>query len=157
MSLNFLRFVISLFGWAAALGLSLSLSNWTSDWSHGVCGPWGCGPPIPALLACHLSWFILLLPIAVQGARWLPPKRVSLLGWIAMAGSTISIAAMATYERMTWYAQASELNRPYFWNRVGFTMITQVDLPVLQVFTVGFVFVVASQRFLRPSDSKLPT
>src|SRR6202034_2817596 len=35
---------------------------------HTVCGPWGCGPPLPVLLACHTFWMVLLAPPAVVAA-----------------------------------------------------------------------------------------
>ena len=152
MSTNFFRLVLWLTGWASALGMTLSLANWTGDWGHGVCGPWGCGPPTPSLLACHLSWFIVLLPIAVMGRRWLPPRQVATWAWCALTCSVISIASIAAYERFTWYAQASPMIRPYFWNRIGFAIITQVDLPALQIFAISLASIL-KQSSKSPSRS----
>lgn len=149
MSSNFFRLVFWLTGWASALGMTLSLANWTGDWGHGVCGPWGCGPTIQSLLACHLSWFVILLPIAVLGRRWLPPRQTRTLAWYALTCSVISIASIAAYERFTWFAQASPMIRPYFWNRIEFAIITQVDLPMLQVLAISLTSVFTSQSFYR--------
>ncbi len=39
--------------------------------------------------------------------------------------------------------------RPYFWNRIEFAIITQVDLPMLQVLAISLTSVFTSQSFYR--------
>jgi hypothetical protein len=53
---------------------------------HDVCGPWGCGPPLPVLVACHGFWLTLIGPPAVLAAVYLPRKWAWRLG-IAMAAA----------------------------------------------------------------------
>jgi hypothetical protein len=68
-----IRFCLGMIAWASALLGSLSISRLPGDWGHGICGPWGCGPPLQSLVACHVSWLVVLGPatLLLASSRWL--------------------------------------------------------------------------------------
>lgn len=46
---TFSRIILLLLAWGLALFAALKLNDAPVDWGH-VCGPWGCGPPLKALV-----------------------------------------------------------------------------------------------------------
>ena len=63
MSAATLKFCFGMTLWSGLLFGSLSVANLPGDWGHGICGPWGCGPPMQALVACHFAWLVVLAPL----------------------------------------------------------------------------------------------
>lgn len=142
MTFSLARTLLGLTIWAVCLAGALSVANLPWDLGHAICGPWGCGPPVQALVACHLAWFVALVPPAVLLVRWRRPsgtmlRRVGLL-LVALAGAVLM--AIVIYERLVWWPEASELQQAYFWQRYGFAIATAVDVPVVQVLVVGLGF-----------------
>lgn len=123
--------------WGLFLTATLSVANWPGDWGHGICGPWGCGPPLQALLACHLSWLVVLLPLAGVLRLWLPCRQQRVLGMIVLVAGCVGMAGLVAYELGAWWPAASEWQRRFFWQRVGFVIATQVDLPLIQLILTG--------------------
>jgi len=127
--------------WGAALVGALSIADWPGNWGHGVCGLWGCGPPLQTLVACHLSWLVFLVPPALWGRVLLHARQRAIVGWLAIGGSAVGLLGVAVYEWMTWWIAASDWQREFFWNRVGFSIVTQIDLPFLELLVAGIVMV----------------
>lgn len=139
MTSSLARTTIGLAMWGGCLAGALAIANLPWDLGHAICGPWGCGPPMQALVACHLAWFVVLVPPAVLLVRWSKAsntmrRRVGLL-LVALAGAVL--LAMMVYERLTWWPRASEWQRAHFWQRCGFVIATTVDVPVIQVLLIG--------------------
>jgi hypothetical protein len=119
---------------------------------HTVCGTWGCGPPLPVLLACHTFWMVLLAPPAVVAAMRFPNRGVRLLGTILIALGATGLISVAGWEAATWLREANEWQRPYFVQRYLFSVVTLVDLPVLEVLLVGAgLWLAESRRSPRPT------
>ncbi len=137
MSANFLKKLFLFFGWGVVLTGTLSIAKWPGDWGHSICGPWGCGPTLQALTACHLSWLAIALPLSFLGVRHLRQRVHVLLGRTILVVSAAGLLAFTCYEWRTWWSGASDWQRPYFWNRVGFSIITCVELPLLQLSVMG--------------------
>lgn len=134
-----LKLTFVLVGWAAALALVLSIANWPGDWGHALCGPWGCGPPLQALLACHLAWLVTLAPPAVLLVRSprVPTNIRRRIGTaLCLAGAVILVGLVAR-ERATWWPTAGEWQRNFFWQRCGFVLATTVDVPIVQLLLIG--------------------
>src|SRR5271170_2895543 len=95
--------------WAVCLRWALLLEKLPAATfgEHGVCGPWGCGPPVPVLLACHGFWLFLLGPPAVLAASYLPSKLVWRLGIGFVSAGLCGLAALVAWEAATWLAQAN--------------------------------------------------
>lgn len=148
MSLSLWRSLGGIVVWGLVLTAMLSISNWPGDWGHGICGPWGCGPPLQALLACHLSWLVVLLPLAGVLRSWLSCRQQRVLGMIALVIGCVGMGGLVAYELGTWWPAASEWQRRFFWQRVGFVIATQVELPLVEVIVTG-MFLLSGARSAR--------
>lgn len=71
---------LGLLCWAASVGGAASIASIPGDWGHGLCGPWGCAPPLQALVSCHLIWCLVLFPLAVVVAGQLSQRWLRWLG-----------------------------------------------------------------------------
>lgn len=118
--------------WGFILTGSLSIANWPGDWGHSVCGAWGCGPPLQALVACHLSWLVLLIPPGFLLIRWVSPRAVLLVGMTGLTLGLLTAGAIAIHEHLTWAAQVSDWQQQFYWQRVGFVILTTVEVPLLE-------------------------
>jgi len=125
--------------WGLTLWGVLQLSNAPVLHSHSVCGVWGCGPPTNALLACHLGWLVFLLPVLPLtrsfGQQFPWTSRAVLSSFIVL--SVFGVLAVGLNDLIFWYPVASEAARGYFMRRWAFSMITQTDVPMLELFAVG--------------------
>ncbi len=132
---------------------ALSISQWPGNWGHGVCGPWGCGPPLQALVACHLAWSVFLSPAAVLLVRRTPRTRRR-IGLALVLVSTASILFVIGYEWFTWWPVVSPWQQAYFLRRIGFVIVTAIDLPILQTLGIGVLLLVSSRsrRLATPAN-----
>jgi hypothetical protein len=153
-----LRLTLWLAVWAAAMVAVLSISESPGNWGHGICGPWGCGPPLQALLACHMAWLVVILPpvMWLRRSDHIPARLRSQFG-VSLCGATLlSLIVLVVYERTTWYPAVDEWQRGFFWRRIGFVIITSVDLPMGQSLLAGMLLVLGSQRHrARAPESEL--
>ncbi len=125
--------------WAALLWGALSIRNLPGDWGHFLCGTWGCGPPLQALLACHLSWLLVLLaPVAaIARSPGIHSRTKIRLGvGVALAGF-IGLSGVVVHESVSWLPHAGEWQHRYFWHRCGFVIATAVDFPAIQALVCG--------------------
>jgi hypothetical protein len=111
---------------------------------HDVCGPWGCGPPLPVLVACHVFWLTLIGPAAVIATLYRPGKWVWRLRIAIGAAGLCGLAGFAVWEAASWLAQASALQRQYLGHRHLFALVTLVDVPIIQVLVIGSGLCLAS-------------
>jgi hypothetical protein len=131
--------------WFACLEGALQLQNLpAATLGHDVCGVWGCGPPLPVLLACHGFWLALLGPPAVVAALCLPGKWVWRLGVAIAAAGLCGLAGLAVWEAISWLPQASAIQRQYLGHRYLFTLVTLVDVPIMQFLVIGSGLCLAS-------------
>jgi len=119
--------------WGLVLTGTLSIANWPGDWGHSICGAWGCGPPLQALLACHCSWLVVFVPVAL-----LLTRKVSI--HTAIRGASVILAiillittTIAIHEYLTWKLQVSPWQQQYYWHRVGFVILTTIEVPLLEL------------------------
>ncbi len=139
MSSSLVRSCAWWIAWGLILTGTLSIANLPGDWGHSVCGVWGCGPPLQALVACHASWLVVLVPVAIAAPHMLPVRWVRRLAIIGLAIATASALVFAAHDYFTWYAQASEWQRSYYFHRVGFSIFTTVETPVLEIAGISAV------------------
>jgi hypothetical protein len=92
---------------------------------------------LQALLACHLSWLVVLLPLAGVLRFWLPHRQQRVLGMIVLVAGCVGMGGLVAYELGSWWLAASEWQRRFFWQRVGFVIATQVDLPLIELTLTG--------------------
>lgn len=156
MTPTVLRNGLGLAAWAASLAAALSIAQWPGDWGHGICGPWGCGPPLQALVACHLAWFVIVVPpsVAAHRSARVTPRTLRNIGVALCIVAALYIGAVVIDERMTWWPMASEWQQDYFWHRCGFVLVTTTDLPVVQVL-VGGVYLITTGQSRILSDRRI--
>jgi len=70
----------------------------------------------------------------------------------AACGAAVGLVSVAVYEWMTWWIAASDWQREFFWNRVGFSIVTQIDLPFLELLVAGVVMVWPRRRSSRSAS-----
>jgi len=139
MSAATIRLALGISVWAAALLGALSIANIKADWGHGVCGVWGCGPPLQSLVACHLAWLVVMAPPAVMLMRSprIPAWFRRRIGGLLLLVATIGLVAIVVGQRIQWWPSASDWQRSFFWQRCGFVLVTAIDLPLLQSLGLG--------------------
>lgn len=137
MSASVWRWASGLVAWAATLVTTLSIANAPGHWGHGICGPWGCGPPLQALVACHAAWIVVLLPPTLLMRRKLSPGVRWKTGWIVLGFGMAGLIALGLSESLSWLSHADEWQRRYLPQRIGFVLLTLVDLPLLQLVAIG--------------------
>jgi hypothetical protein len=139
---------LPLFLWGGTFYSTLSLSHLRGSWSNAFCGPWGCSAPLEALLACHLSWIFVLGSGLWFFRRNLPINRLFWLGVSATVSSSIGIAALMTVSAVQWYDRTSG-KMTYIWQHLGLELVGFVDLPLLELLTIGCVSLGAAYRYNR--------
>jgi len=123
------------------------------DLGHGVCGPWGCGPPTLTLVSCHLAWLTVLAPptwwALVRWPSWSVP-----LSTVMFLGSLLTVAGLAWYVHFRWLPSVGEFYQPYGWQRLGFVLATEVQYPVVETGVIGAIALII-QGLRRRSSSEL--
>ncbi len=140
MLTSLVKISIGLFAWMGGIYGVLQIGNLHTRWDHVACGPWGCGPTVPAMTAYHLFWLMLLLPPAAMVARVLPEGLRDKAGWVLMAlGAGIALAVVA-WQAVYWLPIGGENAASYFVQRCLFSMATLIDVPMAQIFLAGMLF-----------------
>ena len=137
--------------WGVAMWLVLQLQDVSYGQEHSICGPWGSGPPVSVLAACHGFWLVLLGPPVITACTRLNPQRV--IKW-GVLGLMIGIAAMcgiAIWEATHWLPESSALQRGYFVQRWLFAVAVHVDLPVYELTAFGLLGVLCGWARLHGS------
>jgi hypothetical protein len=103
-------------------------------------------PPLQALLALHGLWTLALLPVVVWAVRMWPPLLLRVVGYGATALGLTGLAILIGYELLTWYPFVTPEQQEYFPRRILYVLVTNTDLPVVQVFLAGIVLWFAAWR-----------
>lgn len=135
--------------WGAAMAGVLQLRHLSGSWSHLICGPWGCGPPLEAVLTCHLVWFLLLMPAVLGIASYLDPAAVRTCGGIATGLGIMGLIGVAIWVGVSWLPQVSALDHKYVLQKYAFTVACLVDVPIVQFTVCGGFLLACAQRAAR--------
>ncbi len=123
---------------AAAWGV-LQLDGTAFAAEHSICGPWGCGPPASALLACHGFWLVVLGGPTIAACAWLDPSKVRLGGQLAMTVGVLAALGVGVWEGLYWLPGQSAFSNGYFVQRWLFSIAVLVDFPIAQLCILGAV------------------
>jgi hypothetical protein len=103
---------------------------------HSLCGPWGCLPPLQALVAMHAFWVLLLIPLVLWAVRSWPPVWLWSFG-VALTGlGLLGLAVVAGWEVRQCWLKFPDL-RPYVVQRVLYVLATLIHVPLVQVTLAG--------------------
>ncbi len=156
MTTRVLRTATIVASWGLCLYGALAIARWEGPLDHALCGPWGCGPRLPPLLACHAAWAVALtLPAGfVAWSKLVTPAACRWIGLSLMAVAAAIMAALFASHVLVWWPQAEPGQRPYFWHHLAFDVVTMVDVPVAQLFVVGLGLVGVSRWRDRPRQPR---
>lgn len=111
---------------------------------HSLCGAWGCGPPSEALLAMHLFWLSAIMPPALLAIGYLnrTPKFWFWSGLVLLGITSAGLIGLLVNDLSTnkFYYEAG-----YGWQRYGLSLLSLVEVPILQTMLVGLTFVVTGR------------
>jgi len=126
-----------LLAWAAALWGVLQIASLPGDWGHWICGPWGCGPPVQALVACHGFWTVLIAPVVGFSIYVGNSRHRRWWGRLFFLSGMLGIAAIIVYQVGIWLPEATPYQRPYLVQRCLFILATTVDVPLVPMTLAG--------------------
>lgn len=117
---------------------------------HSICGPWGCGPPTPDLIAMHAVWLALLGPPLLYLPRQLgfPLKVIRWVGPTLIAIGLAGILSIVAWQWLVWLPQAGAWSEQYIWQRCLFSVVTTIDWPVFHLLLFGSIQWIVSQRLM---------
>ncbi len=141
--------------WFAAWGVSLSgvlrIHFLEDRWGHAICGAWGCGPPLSALVSYHGFWLLFILPMAVLYSRQLPPAASRRIGIVVSAISIGAILLLVVVDAVSFWQYST--GRDYIFQRGLFRLATYVGFPLIPMSLAGLVFWFVAARKVRQVDS----
>ena len=142
MSLKRLLFL--LITWAGVGAATLQLSRLPGDWGH-VCGSWGCGPSVKALLVWHLFWLVFLSLPAVLAMQSLASARLRRFGLASITVGSLGMAVVLAAEVFAGNRSSFDAGVQLVVSRTLFRIATLVDIPLMQlVFWGGLCWAIAA-------------
>lgn len=130
---NLLRLLAGIVAWAGALWAALQLATLHTSWDQVLCGVWGCGPSLWALVSCHLAWLIGLTPLALAGRAVVPPRWRRPIGVTTFVLCVALVLGVVIREAIDWLPHVGPTARAYFVQRCLFVIATWVDVPVVEL------------------------
>ena len=115
----------------------LQISQLTTGLTHLACGPWGCGPPLEALAACHGFWALFLTPPAAWAASRSSMAAVRLVSLCAGLAGLAGVIGVVAWQAGTYLPLVGEGQPSYFFQRCLFVIATTVELPMVQLILLG--------------------
>jgi peroxiredoxin len=132
--------------WGLATWFVLRLHDAPIAQQHSICGPWGCGPTIPALLSAHGFWLIALVPLAYWARSTLAGSMRIVLGRILLGLSTGGIVSFLIWELAHWPLTEHAGLGKYTVQRCVFAMATLVEVPLIQGVIAGLILTGTTRR-----------
>lgn len=131
-----IRYALGLPVWAGLIYGTLQLHDKDLGLGHGICGPWGCGPPIEALIGFHGFSLLLVLPIALLLGLYLSSDSRKKLGSVLLWGALAALLVYMIQDGVVFFRRAKSAE--HLIQRALFSVAIEVDLPMLQVAIAGF-------------------
>jgi len=129
-----MKLSLFLLGWGGALLGVLQLRH--LELGHSLCGRWGCGPPLGALLAMHGFWVVLAAPGVFWLCRSLPQRRLFWAGGGLFLSGMIGLAGVLVWVTLTW---PEGLSLSYAWPRYRLMLLSRIELPIAQMLVAGLL------------------
>jgi len=151
-----IKYSLGLSLWGVVLTGTFSIAGVPGQWGHDICGPWGCGPPVQALLAWHLSWIVLLVPLSfLAGFRLTPTARNRTCAGLLVLFAT-AMLAVAAHECLIWYPSAGDAAQQFIVQRIGFRIVTLVEAPILELLLPALILADPVWRLLFGCSPRTP-
>jgi hypothetical protein len=131
--------------WVAALYGLLSLHRVSAELGHDICGPWGCGPPLQALLGWHGFCLVAAsLPVGIAVTHW-PKPRLWWTGIGLSSAGTIGVLAIFAVACVSASQAVSSGQPAYLIQRCLFDLATFLDVPLVPMILAGGVMMFAGR------------
>ncbi|QJW98889.1 hypothetical protein [Frigoriglobus tundricola] len=128
-------------GWLSAAFAAVLVAIIPYDPGESLCGPWGCFPPLLALVSMHLLWFVALGAGTWAVARWLP-GLLRPLGFVLLLAGVVATGVLVTNDLAHWLSKMPDDIRQLWPKRIGYRLLTLSDVPLVQSILVGALCVV---------------
>ena len=134
-------------GWLAAAVAALAVAAIPYDIGESMCGVWGCFPPVPALVAMHLFWCVVLAA-GVHAVRGWRPGLLRPLGLVLILAA-VAATALVVGTDLTRWLELPDRYRHHWPRRVGYILATKTDVPLVQSLAAGVACLILSRRPLK--------
>jgi len=151
-----LRPLLWIGGWALASHAVLACGFLPVDLGHGLCGPWGCAPPLQALAAMHAFWAVTLVPLTAWALPLLSPRNLRVVGAFVVGLGLGVLGIVVVRELVVWLPSVPPEFQRYFPQRLLFVVATTSDVPVVQAMVAGAVCWAVGRRRRRSGEKVLP-
>lgn len=141
-----IRLGLAVLGWAGLAYGVLSLRLLPGDYSHRFCGPWGCLPPVQAMMAMHGFWILVIVPPTAWAIRTQQPRARKTIGLSLTAVAAIGIGFVLAWESWTWTQRYGAGWGNLLSQRLLVAAVTTTDVPLLQILAAGIVLSVTGRR-----------
>jgi len=118
--------------WLLALLGILQVHQFDGLFGHAICGPWGCGPPVSALVGYHGFWFLLLVPLAILLKSSVRSESLRNLGLGLLLLSGLGVVSLLLLDGLN-----NSAAERYLLQWCAFRIATFVDVPLVQLGLVG--------------------
>jgi len=136
--------------WLLTLVALLKLGDHFLEDNYSLCGPWGCGPSTGSVLAVQLAWTVALVPPLWALTPWFgSPTRQRYFALGLLLTGLLGIAFNAAWQRFVWLPEVGPWGQPYLWQRIGYTILTWVEYPMLQLTLSGLLLTLTTVRLPR--------
>ena len=132
-------------GWLTAALAAVLVATIPYDPGESLCGPWGCFPPLLALVSMHLLWFVALSAGVWAVARWLP-GLLRPFGFVLLLAAVVATGVLVSNDLVQWLSRMPDDIRPFWPKRVGYRLLTLSDVPLVQSMLIGAMCVVRGRR-----------
>lgn len=137
--------------WACSLFGILQVQYLPIQSLHSICGPWGCGPALPPLIAYHGFWVVLVSYPTMLACRGLDAEKLRRLGWIVTVIGCLGLFIAGVWDMipalLNWLPRINSMPAKYIVHRYLLAVVTLVDIPVVQITLAGITcFMTARAR-----------
>jgi hypothetical protein len=126
--------------WVVAAGGALFVADIPGEFGESLCGVWGCFPPVQALAAMHLFWFVALTPVVWAIVRFRPQNLCWVGGLLIVLALGVGLVVLGR-DLSVWLEWASEEYQALWPKRALYTLVTLSDVPLIQGLSAGLACV----------------
>ena len=87
--------------------------------------------------------------------KW-PPRRLALAAYAVTALGLTGLVLLVGHELVTWYPAVTPAQQKYIAHRILYALVTNTDLPVVQVILAGIALWLAARRRKRRASLAQP-
>lgn len=139
--------------WLCVASGALGVADIPGEYGGSMCGVWGCYPPLQALIAMHLFWFVAMVPV-VLALAWYSPRHLRRIGVVMAAGAGLTAVGVVGWDVVSWVRWSDEL-RPHWPKRALYTLLTTSDVPLIQTFLAGIASIALGRNARLPVDENV--